>query len=106
MEFEYFVRKQKSISFVETLVRRLRWSRNQELPDAKFQTPDAKRQTPDAKRQNPIIELVNRKDIVLAMDSNVLNVNELELIGEGKTKRIYALKKDNDKVRRVEIVIH
>ena len=32
------------------------------------------------------------------MDSNVLNVNELELIGEGKTKRIYALKKDNDKV--------
>jgi len=31
------------------------------------------------------------------MDSNVLNVEELELIGEGKTKRIFALKKDNNK---------
>jgi len=31
------------------------------------------------------------------MDSNILNVDELELIGEGKTKKIFALKKDNDK---------
>jgi len=31
------------------------------------------------------------------MDSNLLNMDELELIGEGKTKKIYAMKKDNDK---------
>ena len=34
------------------------------------------------------------------MDSNLLNMDELELIGEGKTKKIYAMKKDNDKVTK------
>ena len=27
-----------------------------------------------------------------------MNTDELELIGEGKTKKIFALKRDNDKV--------
>jgi len=31
------------------------------------------------------------------MDSNILNMDEMELVGEGKTKKIFALKKDNEK---------
>ena len=32
------------------------------------------------------------------MDSNILNMEEMELVGEGKTKKIFAMKKDNEKV--------
>lgn len=38
--------------------------------------------------------------MILSDDMKSPNLNDLELIGEGKTKRIFAMKKDNDLVRQ------